>query len=181
MKLNELAPNEGANRSRKRKGRGPGSGNGTYAGRGRKGQGARSGGVKGPYFEGGQLPLVRRLPHKRGFVNIFRQEYAEINLDTLGEVFEAGAEVTPEALVAIGLIKTLKDPIKVLGRGDLDKALTVRAHRFSASAKAKIEAAGGATEQLSSEAWNLPKPGRTGEGRLGKPSPKRAAGTESGE
>lgn len=165
MKLNEFSPNPGATQSRKRKGRGPGSGNGTYAGRGRKGQGARSGGTKAPYFEGGQLPLVRRLPHKRGFVNIFRQEYAEVNLDSLSELFEAGAEVTPEVLVASGLVKNLKDPVKVLGRGDLNKALTVRAHRFSASAKAKIEAAGGTTEELGIEAWNLPKPGRTGEGR----------------
>ena len=152
MKLHELTPDPGAHKARKRKGRGPGSGNGTYAGRGRKGQGARSGGVKGPYFEGGQLPLVRRLPHKRGFVNIFRQEYAEVNLDRLAETFEAGAEVTPEIMMANGLVRNLKDPVKVLGRGELDKALTIRAHRFSASAKAKIEAAGGKVEELVAEA-----------------------------
>lgn len=152
MKLHDLTPDPGAHKPRKRKGRGAGSGNGTYAGRGRKGQGARSGGVKGPYFEGGQLPLVRRLPHKRGFVNIFRQEYAEVNLDRLAETFEAGAEVTPEVMMANGLVRNLKNPVKVLGRGELDKALTIRAHRFSASAKAKIEAAGGKVEELVAEA-----------------------------
>lgn len=148
MKLHDLRSPKGANKPRKRVGRGAGSGQGTYAGRGRKGQGARSGGTKGPYFEGGQLPLVRRLPHIRGFVNIFRQEYAEVNLDRLAEVFGAGASVTPEALVAAGLIKNTRLPIKVLGRGELDKPLTVQAHRFSASARAKIEAAGGTVEEI---------------------------------
>ena len=148
MKLHDLRSPKGANKPRKRVGRGAGSGQGTYAGRGRKGQGARSGGVKGPYFEGGQLPLVRRLPHVRGFVNIFRQEYAEVNLDRLAEQFDAGASVTPEALVAAGLIKNTRLPVKVLGRGELDKPLTVQAHRFSASARAKIEAAGGRVEEI---------------------------------
>jgi len=151
MKPHDLRSPKGANRPRKRLGRGTGSGQGTYAGRGRKGQGSRSGGVKGPYFEGGQLPLVRRLPHKRGFVNIFRQEYAEVNLDSLAERFEAGAEVTPEILVESGLVRNAKSPIKVLGRGDITKPLNVRAHRFSASARAKIEAAGGRVEELAAE------------------------------
>ena len=148
MKLHDLRSPKGANKPRKRVGRGAGSGQGTYAGRGRKGQGSRSGGTKGPYFEGGQLPLVRRLPHIRGFVNIFRQEYAEVNLDRLAEVFGAGASVTPEALVAAGVVKNTRLPIKVLGRGELDKPLTVQAHRFSASARAKIEAAGGTVEEI---------------------------------
>lgn len=148
MKLHDLQPPERARKKRKRVGRGNASGQGTYAGRGRKGQKARSGGTKGPYFEGGQLPLVRRLPHKRGFVNIFRVEYAEVNVDRLAAVFEAGAEVTPEAMAAAGLIKAANKLVKVLGRGELDKALTVAAHRFSASARAKIEAAGGTVQEL---------------------------------
>ena len=150
MRLDELKSPPGARKPRKRVGRGTGTGQGTYAGRGRKGQGARSGGVKGPYFEGGQLPLVRRLPHKRGFVNINREEVSEVNLDHLSEAFDAGADVTLEAMVAAGLIKNPKAPVKVLGRGEIDKPLTVRAHRFSASARAKIEAAGGRVEELAS-------------------------------
>jgi len=151
MKLHDLRSPDGARKPSKRVGRGAGSGQGTYAGRGRKGQGARSGGVKGPYFEGGQLPLVRRLPHKRGFVNIFRQEYAEVNVDRLAETFDAGAEVTPDTLVAAGLLKNTRTPVKVLGRGELDKPLKISAHRFSASARAKIEAAGGSVEELAAE------------------------------
>jgi large subunit ribosomal protein L15 len=152
VKLHDLRSPEGARKARKRVGRGSGSGQGTYAGRGRKGQGARSGGVKGPYFEGGQLPLVRRLPHKRGFVNIFRIEYVEVNLDRLAEIFAAGDEVTPDTLVAVGVIKNTEMPVKVLGRGELDKPLTIHAHRFSASARAKIEAAGGRAEELAAAA-----------------------------
>lgn len=148
MKLHDLKPSKRAKKKRKRVGRGNASGHGTYAGRGRKGQKARSGGTKGPYFEGGQLPLVRRLPHKRGFVNIFRVEYAEVNVDRLADVFETGAEVTPETMAAAGLIKSADQPVKVLGRGELDKELTVSAHRFSASARAKIEAAGGTAREL---------------------------------
>lgn len=149
MKLHELRPPKGAKKKKQRVGRGPGAGQGTYAGRGRKGQRARSGGTKAPYFEGGQLPLVRRLPHKRGFTNIFRVEYAVVNLDSLEARFAAGAEVTPEALAEAGLIKSLAAPVKVLGRGNLTKALAVKANAFSASAKAKIEAAGGTVEEVS--------------------------------
>src|SRR5512139_3787511 len=104
MKLHDLQPAKGAKKERKRIGRGNASGQGTYAGRGRKGQASRSGGTKAPYFEGGQLPLVRRLPHKRGFVNLFRTEYAEVNLDRLAEVFESGADVTLAAMAEAGLI-----------------------------------------------------------------------------
>ncbi len=148
MKLHDLQPAEGAKKERKRVGRGNASGQGTYGGRGRKGQASRSGGTKAPYFEGGQLPLVRRLPHKRGFVNIFREEYEEVNLDRLENAFDAGTEVTLAAMVEAGLIKSADRRVKVLGRGELTKALTVAAHRFSAGARLKIEAAGGAIQEL---------------------------------
>jgi large subunit ribosomal protein L15 len=150
MKLHDLQPIPGSTRKRKRVGRGIAAGQGKTAGRGTKGQRSRSGGVKGPYFEGGQLPLVRRLPFKRGFVNIFRVEYVPVNLDRL-ERFETGASITPEAMLEAGLIKSLRQPIAVLGRGELDRPLTVKAHRFSKSARSKIEAAGGSVEELSLE------------------------------
>jgi large subunit ribosomal protein L15 len=147
MKLHELRPLPGSKKDRKRVGRGISSGHGKTAGRGTKGQRARSGGVKPPYFEGGQLPLVRRLPFKRGFVNIFRVEYTPVNLERL-DVFEAGSVVTPETLAAAGVIKSAKKPVVILGRGEVDRPLTVKAHRFSESARAKIEAAGGTVEVL---------------------------------
>ena len=147
MKLHDLQPSEGSTKKRKRVGRGIAAGQGKTAGRGTKGQNSRSGGTKGPYFEGGQLPLVRRLPFKRGFVNIFRVEYAPINLDRL-EKFAAGSEVTPEAMVDAGLIKSVRQPVAILGRGDLDRPLTIKAHRVSESARSKIEAAGGTVELL---------------------------------
>jgi large subunit ribosomal protein L15 len=147
MKLHDLQPAMGSKKRRKRVGRGIAAGQGKTAGRGTKGQMARSGGGKGPYFEGGQLPLVRRLPFKRGFNNIWRINYAEVNLERLGQ-FEAGAEVTPESLLEAGVIKTIAKPVVILGRGDVDKKLNVKAHRFSASARAKIEAAGGTVEVL---------------------------------
>jgi len=147
MKLHDLRPAPGSKRRRKRVGRGIAAGQGKTAGRGTKGQGARSGGGKGPYFEGGQLPLVRRLPFKRGFTNIWRVEYAEVNLDRL-ERFDRGAEVSPETLAEAGIIKSPRKPVVILGRGELSKPLTVKAHRFSASARAKIEAAGGSVEVL---------------------------------
>jgi large subunit ribosomal protein L15 len=147
MKLHDLRPDEGATKKRTRVGRGIAAGKGKTAGRGTKGQGARSGGGKGAYFEGGQLPLVRRLPFKRGFTNIFRIEYQEINLDQL-EGFGKGSEVTPETLAEARLIKYADRPVVVLGRGDLGQNLTVRAHRFSKSAQAKIETAGGTVEVL---------------------------------
>ncbi|GAB4529430.1 MAG: 50S ribosomal protein L15 [Anaerolineae bacterium] len=147
MKLHDLQPAPGSKKSRKRVGRGIAAGQGKTAGRGTKGQGARAGGGKGAYFEGGQLPLVRRLPFKRGFTNIWRVEYAEINLDRLSQ-FDNGAEVSPETLFEAGFIKSANKPVVILGRGDLDKKLTVKAHRFSASARAKIEAAGGSVEVL---------------------------------
>ena len=147
MKLHELRSPKGARRPRKRVGRGIAAGQGKTAGRGTKGQAARSGGTKGPYFEGGQLPLVRRLPFKRGFNNIFRVPYVAVNLYRLQE-FAADAEVTPEVLAAAGIIKSPALPVAILGQGELDRPLAIKAHRFSASARAKIEEAGGSVEEL---------------------------------
>lgn len=151
MKLNELWPVPGAHKESTRAGRGISAGRGKTGGRGQKGQNSRSGGSKRPYFEGGQLPLVRRLPGLGGFTNIWRIEYAPINVESLND-FEAGTEVTPEMLLMAGLIKSLKTPVKVLGGGTLDRALTVKAHKFSAVAREKIVAAGGAVEELVAEA-----------------------------
>ncbi|NGP45859.1 50S ribosomal protein L15 [Bacillaceae bacterium SIJ1] len=146
MKLHELKPAEGSRKARKRKGRGMSSGNGKTASRGHKGQNARSGGGVRLGFEGGQNPLYRRLP-KRGFTNINRKEYAVVNLKTLNQL-EDGAEVTPETLVAQGVVKNTKDGIKILGEGQIEKKLTVKAHKFSASAEEAIKAAGGQTEVI---------------------------------
>jgi large subunit ribosomal protein L15 len=147
MKLHELRPAEGARKGRKRVGRGTGSGSGKTAGRGTKGQNSRSGGGVRPYFEGGQLPLVRRLPHKRGFTNIFRVRYSVVNLDRLVD-FRKGSKVDPEALAKAGIIKSARERVKILGRGELKKALTISAHKFSTSAKEKIEAVGGTFVEL---------------------------------
>jgi large subunit ribosomal protein L15 len=147
MDLSNLKPPKGAKHSKKRVGRGQGSGNGKTAGRGHKGAQSRSGYKFKRGFEGGQMPLHRRVP-KRGFHNPFRVEYEIVNLDTLSERFEAGTVVTPELLLEHGLV-TGSLQLKVLGRGDLAKALTVRAHKFSGKAAEKIGAAGGAAETLS--------------------------------
>ncbi len=148
MKLHDLRPSEGAKKKRKRVGRGAGAGQGKTAGRGTKGQKARSGGGKGVYFEGGQLPLARRLPYKRGFTNIRKIYYTPVNLKNLAE-FDFGEEaVTPEVLAEVGLIKKATNPVVILGDGELSTPLTVKAHRFSAVAKEKIEAAGGTVEVL---------------------------------
>jgi len=128
-------------------GRGNGSGHGTYSGRGCKGQKSRAGYKIRPGFEGGQLPLIKRLPQKRGFVNIFRTEYSVVNIDKLN-IFESGSEVTLEKLVAAGVVKSLRHPIKILANGDINHPLLVKANRFSAAAKAKIEAAGGKAEEV---------------------------------
>ncbi len=148
MKLHDLQPAKGARKDRTRVGRGISGGKGKTAGRGTKGQNSRSGGGPRPYFEGGQLPLVRRLPHLRGFTNLWRVEYTAINLDRLN-AFPAGTEVTPELLVAVGLIKSENVLVKVLGTGSLDRPLTVKVHKFSATAREKIVAAGGTVEELS--------------------------------
>ena len=146
MKLHELKPAEGSRKQRNRVGRGIGSGNGKTAGKGHKGQNARSGGGVRPGFEGGQNPLFRRLP-KRGFTNINRKEYAIVNLDALNR-FEDGAEVTPALLLETGVVSNEKAGIKVLGNGTLNVKLTVKAHKFSTSAKEAIENAGGTTEVI---------------------------------
>ena len=143
MKLHELSPAKGSRKPRKRVGRGPGSGTGKTAGRGEKGQKSRSGYSQRDGFEGGQMPLVRRVP-KRGFTNIFKTEYAVVNLSQLAEL---EGDVTPESLASHGLVRSGK-PVKVLGDGEIGKALKVTANKFSKSARAKIEAAGGSCEEL---------------------------------
>ncbi|MEF9853128.1 MAG: 50S ribosomal protein L15 [Hydrogenoanaerobacterium sp.] len=145
MKLHELSAVPGANKECYRKGRGAGSGNGKTAGKGHKGQKARSGGGVRPGFEGGQMPLQRRVP-KRGFVNIFATHYATVNVSELEDKFENGAVVDAQAIVAAGLVKKTLDGVKVLGNGELTKKLTVTASAFSGSAKQKIEQAGGTAE-----------------------------------
>jgi large subunit ribosomal protein L15 len=145
MKLHELAPAAGSTKENFRKGRGAGSGNGKTAGKGHKGQNARSGGGVRPGFEGGQIPLSRRLP-KRGFNNVFAKEYAIVNVETINSVFEDGAVVNAETLIEKGVVKKLFDGVKVLGRGEITKKVTVQAAIFSASAKEKIEAVGGKCE-----------------------------------
>ncbi|MCA9948429.1 MAG: 50S ribosomal protein L15 [Anaerolineales bacterium] len=148
MKLHDLRPNPGAKKKRKRVGRGTATGQGKTAGRGTKGQGARSGGGKGAYFEGGQLPLARRLPFKRGFTNIRKITYKPVNLNRLAEFDFGDVEVTPEIMSQIGLIKKPTDPVVILGDGEINVSLTVKAHRFSTAAREKIEAAGGTVEVL---------------------------------
>ena len=146
MKLYELSPAAGSKTDAKRKGRGPGTGNGKTAGRGHKGQNARSGGGVRPGFEGGQMPLYRRLP-KRGFTNIFAKKYVQINVSDLNR-FEDGTEVTAQFLLENGVISKICDGLVVLGRGEVEKKVTVKAARFSETAKAKIEAAGGKAEVI---------------------------------
>ncbi|RLC90754.1 MAG: 50S ribosomal protein L15 [Chloroflexi bacterium] len=150
MKLHELRPAEGSTKRRRRVGRGISAGQGKTAGRGTKGQKARSGGGVRPYFEGGQLPLVRKLPFARGysFFNPWKVEFKSVNLEQLAECFEAGALVSPQTLMEKGLLKHVKDLVVVLGQGEIAHPLTVQTHRISKSARAKIEAAGGTVELL---------------------------------
>lgn len=147
MRLHDLKPAPGAIKRAKRVGRGPGSGHGKTSCRGQKGQRSRSGGGVPPWFEGGQTPIHRRLP-KRGFKNINRIKYAVINVGKLDTLFESGDEITPEVLLEKGVLKKLLDGVKVLGDGELTKALKIKAHAFSSSAKEKIEAAGGTAEVI---------------------------------
>lgn len=146
MKLHELNPAVGSRKARKRVGRGMASGHGKTSGRGHKGQKARTGGGVRPGFEGGQTPLFQRLP-KRGFTNINRKEYAVVNLETLNR-FEENSEITPEFLVDNGVLKNTKQEYKILGKGNVDKKLVVKAHKFSSAAKEAIESAGGKTEVI---------------------------------
>jgi large subunit ribosomal protein L15 len=147
MKLHELQPAPGSTKDKKRLGRGIGSGLGKTSGKGHKGAKARSGGGKAPGFEGGQMPLTRRVP-KSGFTNIFRKEYAIVKVESLEERFEAGATVSIEMLREAGLVKKTMDGVKILGNGEITKALTVQAHKFTAQAKEKIEKAGGKAEVI---------------------------------
>jgi large subunit ribosomal protein L15 len=165
VRLDELRPAPGAHKKGRRVGRGHGSGRGKTAGRGTKGQKARTGSSIPPYFEGGQLPLARRLPFKRGFTNIFRKEFAIVNVGKL-RVFEPSSFVDAQALVSKRLLKKseAKGLIKILGDGELDRPLTVRAHKFSATARAKIEAAGGTVETIPLAVANKTK-------RAKKPAP----------
>lgn len=144
---NELSPSPGSKRRRKRVGRGLGSSQGRYAGRGSKGQKSRSGGGVSPYFEGGQLPLVKRLAAQRGFTNIFKTECSVVNVGRLG-LFEPDTVIDRDKLLKKGLISSSKKPVKVLGSGDLDRSLTIRADKFSATAKKKIESVGGRAEEV---------------------------------
>ncbi|MCB0130365.1 MAG: 50S ribosomal protein L15 [Caldilineaceae bacterium] len=158
MKLHDLRPAEGSTQKRKRVGRGTGSGKGKTSGRGTKGQNSRAGGGVRPGFEGGQLPLVKRLPKMRGFNNRFKVAYVPVNLDALDRLFESGAEVSPATLSSVGLLGNLSDPVVVLARGEVSKALTLKVHRISASARQQIEAAGGTVEVLPFSAnKNLPR------------------------
>jgi large subunit ribosomal protein L15 len=147
MLQHNLKPPAGATHKRKRVGRGDGSGHGSYSGRGCKGQKARSGGGVRLGFEGGQLALIKRLPRKRGFVNIFKTEYSIVNVGEL-KAFSPNSEITPKELLDIGLIKTVKYPVKILGGGDIDRPLVVKADKFSTAAEKKIVAAGGKLETI---------------------------------
>jgi len=146
MKLHELRPADGSKKNPKRKGRGPASGQGKTGGRGSNGQNSRSGGGTRPGFEGGQMPLYRRIP-KRGFVNIFKKQWAVVNIEDLNK-FENETVITPELLIETGLIKKVLDGVKVLGDGNLEKKVTIQAHKFSKSAVGKIESAGGKAEVI---------------------------------
>ncbi len=148
MKQNEISPAAGSRKDRKRVGRGDGSGHGTYSGRGCKGQKSRSGYRIRPGFEGGQLPIIKRLPRKRGFTNLFRKEYSIVKLGALN-IFEANSEVTPETLFDAGIVKSRKLPVKILADGDIKHPLTIKADKFSAAAKTKLEAAGGEAVEVS--------------------------------
>lgn len=148
MKINELKPAEGSKRRPKRVGRGLGSGHGRTSTKGHKGQKSRSGGAKGPGFEGGQMPLQRRLP-KRGFSNApFKKEYTIVNLDDINKIADKVEIITPEVLIENGVIKKLKDGLKILGNGDINKAITIKTHAISKTARQKIEAKGGKVEVL---------------------------------
>ena len=148
MMEHEITPPRGARRARKRVGRGDSAGGGSYAGRGMKGQKSRSGPGLRPGFEGGQMPLIKGLPMKRGFNNRYKTYYALVDLDTLQERFEANTQVTPELLHQLGIVRRTRLPVKVVGDGELQQPLAVAAHKFTASARAKIEAAGGTVTEL---------------------------------
>ena len=174
MQQHELRQAPGATHRRKRVGRGNASGHGTYSGKGLKGQKARAGGGVRPGFEGGQLPLIRRMARKRGFRNPFRVDYEEVNVGQLGR-FSAGAEVTAQSLLEARIIRRLRKPVKILGNGELAVALTVEAVAFSTSARSKIESAGGTVRWLNGE----PPPPETAEAEAKPAKAKRARGAEA--
>jgi large subunit ribosomal protein L15 len=148
MKLHDLRPTDGSTKKRKRVGRGTGSGKGKTSTRGTKGQNSRTGGGVRPTFEGGQLPLVKRLPKLRGFTNRFKVHYIPVNLDILNQLFDNNTDVTPESLATVGLLGNAKDPVVVLARGEVAKPLHLKVHRISATARQKVEAAGGSVDIL---------------------------------
>jgi len=150
MQAHQLRPPKGATHAKRRVGRGNASGTGTYSGKGLKGQKARTGAKPRRYFEGGQTTLMRRLPSKRGFASPFRVEYTPVNLRDLDR-FEAGSEITPETLKAAGILASSRNPVKLLGDGEVDRKLIIKVHKFSVSAKEKIEAAGGTIEQIATD------------------------------
>ncbi|MFC2068337.1 50S ribosomal protein L15 [Chloroflexota bacterium] len=147
MRQDTLSPVPSSRQNRKKVGRGDGSGHGTYSGRGCKGQKSRSGCKMRPGFEGGQLPLIKRLPRKRGFTNIFRIEYSTVNVNKLN-IFDSDSEITPEILLAASMVKSLRHPIKILAEGEINHPIIVKANKFSAAARTKIEAAGGKVEEF---------------------------------
>ncbi len=158
MNLTDLVPNEGSNRKKKRVGRGTGSGHGKTSGRGTKGQKSRSGPGVRAGFEGGQLPIQRRMPYKRGFTNIYKTQWEVVNLSRLEEL-ELEGPITPETLYARGVIRGLEFPLKILGNGEITKAITIEAHAFSSSAKERIEAAGGSiSERERTDRWTEARP-----------------------
>lgn len=185
LKMDDLRPDEGATQKRRRVGRGPGSGFGKTSGRGTKGQKARSGGGVRPGFEGGQTPIQQRMPYKRGFTNVWATPWETVNIGSLGELETDGA-ITPEILAERGLIRSTRFPVKILGDGELDAAVTVHAHAFSKSARERIEQAGGTVETLErTDEWLSARP-RTrrrtlsrelkamGVGKVGGPSRREA-------
>ena len=158
LTLDDLRPDKGANKSKQRVGRGDGSGRGTTAGRGTKGQKARSGGGVRPGFEGGQLPIQKRMPYKRGFTNVWRTPWETVNVGTLNDL-EIEGPVTPEKLVELGIVRSTRYPLKVLGAGEINTQLTIHAHAFSKSAVALIESAGGTVETLErTDEWTTARP-----------------------
>jgi len=158
LTLDDLRPNKGANTSKRRVGRGPGSGSGKTAGRGTKGQNARSGGGVRPGFEGGQLPIQQRMPYKRGFTNVWATSWETVNVGRIAEL-DVDGPITPEVLAEAGLIRSTRFPVKILGSGELTSAVTVKAHAFSKSAQALIEQAGGTVETLErTDEWTTARP-----------------------
>jgi large subunit ribosomal protein L15 len=180
MQAHQLKPPPGARHAKRRVGRGNAGGTGTYSGKGLKGQKARAGNKPRRFFEGGQTRMMKRLPHRRGFTNLFRVEYQPVNLSDLRK-FDAGTDVTPELLKERRVVRSLSLPVKVLGTGEIDRALTVTAPRFSASAKAKIEAAGGTVVETNPRQVKDPATSKKKRGKKAKPEAKAEEEAPKGE